>query len=41
MTTEAPAWNPDGDMAEILISQEQLQARIVELGEQILSLIHI
>jgi hypoxanthine phosphoribosyltransferase len=35
MTMEAPAWNPDGDMAEILIDQEQLQARIAELGAQI------
>ena len=31
MTMEAPAWHPDADLAEILIDEEQLQARIAEL----------
>jgi hypoxanthine phosphoribosyltransferase len=35
MTLEAPAWQPDQDLSEILISETQLQARIAELGAQI------
>jgi hypoxanthine phosphoribosyltransferase len=35
MTMEAPAWQPEADLAEILIDQEQLQQRIAELGAQI------
>jgi hypoxanthine phosphoribosyltransferase len=30
-----PTWRPDDDMAEILITQEQLAQRIAELGAQI------
>ncbi len=28
-------WNPDADMAEVLITEEQLAARVAELGAQI------
>jgi hypoxanthine phosphoribosyltransferase len=35
MTMEAPPWQPDQDLSEILISEAQLQARIAELGAQI------
>src|SRR5689334_3123247 len=35
MTIDVPAWQPDQDLSEILISEEQLQARIAELGAQI------
>ena len=35
MTETDPSWHPDADMAEILISEEQLAARVVELGAQI------
>lgn len=35
-TTESePSWRPDADMAEILISEERLAARVAELGAQI------
>jgi hypoxanthine phosphoribosyltransferase len=35
MTIEAPRWQPEADLAEILIDSDQLQARIAELGAQI------
>lgn len=35
MTHADASWHPDQDMAEILISEEQLAARIAELGAQI------
>jgi hypoxanthine phosphoribosyltransferase len=35
MAEPDPSWNPDQDMAEILITGEQLAARIAELGAQI------
>jgi hypoxanthine phosphoribosyltransferase len=35
MTERDPSWHPDTDMAEILISEGQLAARIAELGAQI------
>ena len=35
MTTDGPAWQPDADLAEVLITEEQLQQRIAELGAQI------
>jgi hypoxanthine phosphoribosyltransferase len=35
VTTDGPAWQPDADMAEVLITEEQLQQRIAELGAQI------
>jgi hypoxanthine phosphoribosyltransferase len=35
MTAETLPWQPDQDLAEVLISAEQLQARIAELGAQI------
>jgi hypoxanthine phosphoribosyltransferase len=35
VTTDGPAWQPDADMAEVLITKEQLQQRIAELGAQI------
>ena len=35
MTDGGWAWRPDDDMAEVLISSEQLAQRIVELGAQI------
>jgi hypoxanthine phosphoribosyltransferase len=35
MTMEARAWQPEADLAEILIDSDQLQARIAELGAQI------
>lgn len=35
MTEPDPSWHPDADMAEILISEQQLGARVAELGAQI------
>ena len=35
MTDNGRPWQPDDDMAEVLISSEQLAARIAELGAQI------
>ena len=35
MTESVRPWNPDGDMAEVLISAEQLAQRVAELGAQI------
>ena len=35
MTTDGPAWQPDADLAEVLITGEQIQKRIAELGAQI------
>ena len=35
MTATHRPWNPDADMAEILITEEQLSRRVAELGAQI------
>ena len=35
MTTEVRAWDPEGDLTEILIDEQALQQRIAELGAQI------
>ena len=35
MTESDPSWHADADMAEILISEQQLTARVAELGAQI------
>jgi len=35
VTTDGPAWQPDADLAEVLITGEQIQKRIAELGAQI------
>lgn len=35
MTGPDSSWHPDADMAEILISEQQLAARVAELGAQI------
>ncbi|MGE3268191.1 MAG: hypoxanthine phosphoribosyltransferase [Chloroflexota bacterium] len=35
MTEADPHWRPDADMTEILVTEEQLAARVAELGAQI------
>ena len=35
MTDQPRAWRPDADMAEVLITAEQLERRVAELGAQI------
>jgi hypoxanthine phosphoribosyltransferase len=35
MTVDEPSWRPDDDMAEVLISAEQIAQRVAELGAQI------
>ena len=35
MTDQPRDWRPDDDMAEVLISAEQLERRVAELGAQI------